>query len=52
MHDLTTNELKSVFSINQGVRPAESVFDLQLETRNPFPNMTGASTQEASSIFN
>jgi hypothetical protein len=52
MHALTTNELKSVFSINQGVRAAESVFDLQLETRNPFPNMTGSNTQETSSIFN
>lgn len=52
VHALTTNELKSVFSINQGVSAAKSVFDLQLETRDPFPNMTGSNTQETSSIFN
>lgn len=52
MHALKTNELKSVFSINKGVRAAESVFDLQLETRVPFPNTTGSNTQQTSSIFN
>jgi hypothetical protein len=37
-------------SLNKGIKAADSVFYLKLESRVAFPNMTGSSTQTASNL--